>query len=207
MLSSFDIAGAQQLYGRRGNDFLWEMVGNVRDLAGAPFDALLFRNTAQSHSGHSRPFSGDFSGSDDIYWYAPGTGRDFMWFGRASGVFDQSVTAKAFNHPGTFIPLSGDFNGDTRGDIFWYQAGSGQDYLWWVLVKRGAFTETKAEVSGTFKPVVGDFDGDGTSDIEWYGVGSATDYTWFGSPGGFIKNTNFRQVSGDGTDDIYWYTK
>ena len=48
------------------------------------------------------------------------------------------------------LPVSGDFNGDGRDDIFWYNPGSGNDSIWHGTTTRGSFTKTATNVDGRY---------------------------------------------------------
>ncbi len=88
-------------------------------------------------------------------------------------------TVKTANLSGSNLtPLEGDFDGDGKGDVFWYQAGSTQDSFWWGT-SGGQPQVTVQNVRGTYKPFVGDFDGNGKDDIFWYAAGTAMDYFWY----------------------------
>ncbi len=123
-----------------------------------------------------------------------------------------SATPAAVN--GSYLPLSGDFDGDGFWDIFWYGPGSAYDSLWRGKPGPG-FSRVDVNVNGSYIPITGDFDADGRTDILWYGPGSAKDALWLGRPGGAFAsgsvnvNGNYTPVSGDfdgdGHDDILWY--
>jgi hypothetical protein len=68
----------------------------------------------------------------------------------------------------TYRPLLGDFNGDGRGDIFWYGPGSAPDVFWYGHAD-GGFAGRAVTVNGTYQPLPGDFNGDRSRDILWYG--------------------------------------
>ena len=135
-------------------------------------------------------------------------------------------TATQWNEKGTF-PLSGDFNGDGRTDMFMYSAGSTPDALW--LAKEGTgvfadradrFTQVPRSVSGSYFPFVGDFDGNGSDDIFWYAPGRYPDSIWYHDENGSIIETapmvvngayqpivaDFDQDDGVPSDDILWYS-
>lgn len=111
-----------------------------------------------------------------------------------------------------YLPLSGDFDGDTIGDIFWYSP-SGTDAIWYGNGD-GTFTSQTQSVGTGYTPFSGDFDGDGKDDIFWYAPGASTDYIWYGSAARTftsqtesVGGTFYTAVSdfdGDGIDDILW---
>ncbi len=115
---------------------------------------------------------------------------------------------------GNYKPIAGDFNGDGRADVLWYQAGPAIDRLWRGGTN-GTFTATNISISGDYTPIPGDFNGDGKTDIFWYGPGTNSDAFWNGTNSGFANvtvaavNGTYTPVvgdfNGDGVDDIFWY--
>lgn len=116
-------------------------------------------------------------------------------------------------------PFTGDFDGDTHSDIFFYRTGSGADNLLYGEATAGSFTARNNQgVSGSYLPVVGRFDNGGTDDIYWYSP-SGRDYVWYGqtdrtfdqsrSAKAFSRAGTFIPLAGDfdfdGYTDIFWY--
>ena len=64
-------------------------------------------------------------------------------------------------------PLTGDFDGDGRVDIFWYGPGSAPDHHWYGQSNL-QFGGRPIAINRTYQPIIGDFDGDRRSDIFWY---------------------------------------
>lgn len=145
-----------------------------------------FGRTAVSVGGTYEPLIGDYSGdgSDDIVWYRPGPGADYLWRSPVTNAGSIGLTIN-----GTYRPLVGDFDGDGRDDIFWYAPGSAPDYVW---TGRGGspiaapFTShggPSIQVRGTYDPVVADFDGDDVDDILWFAPDSPGNHLWRGGGG------------------------
>ncbi|HWJ64879.1 MAG TPA: RHS repeat-associated core domain-containing protein [Acidimicrobiales bacterium] len=172
------------------------------------------------------PATGDFNcdGIDDILWYKPGTGNDYVWFwfGRYSTSSPNGAyTSKQFTITNSFVPVTGDFNADGCSDVLWYAAGSATDAIWWgdddVAVGTNQFDLGAANVGGTFEPVAGDFDGNGADDVFWYAPGTDQDYLWmFAATGGTYTSYNRTvntttydlaagDVNGDDRDDLLFY--
>jgi hypothetical protein len=112
-----------------------------------------------------------------------------------------------------YRPISGDFNGDGYGDIFWYAPGTAPDWLW-LGHANGQFTSMPETVSGDYTPVVADFNGDGRADILWSDTDTG-DPLWLGNADGTFAHhtvsppgTNFTALvgdfNGDGHADIFW---
>ncbi|MEQ1786857.1 MAG: FG-GAP-like repeat-containing protein, partial [Acidimicrobiales bacterium] len=116
--------------------------------------------------------------------------------------------------PGVRTTLTGDFDGDGRGDLLTYGPGSSTDELWFGRSNR-TLVQRSVSVSGaSYRPVAGDFDGNGRTDVLWYVPGSGSDVIWTWNGTGWTS----RSVSisgtytpmagdfdGDGRDDIFWY--
>jgi FG-GAP-like repeat len=161
------------------------------------------------------PFTGDFDGDGraDVFWYAPGTAPDSIWFGEPGGGF----TPVAMSVSGTYEPFTADFDGDGRADVFWYAPGTAPDSIWFGE-SRGGFTRSARAVDGSYAPLVGDFDGNGRADVFWYAPGSPA-----GSPDRIWRWTASRSVTvsdmpisgsyeplvgdfdGDARDDVFLY--
>ena len=125
-----------------------------------------------------------------------------LWYGGTDGAF--SGWSLAVN--GTYEPLLGDWNGDGRGDIFWYGPGAAPDVIWYGKAS-GGFTGRAVTVQGTYQPLVADFNGDRRRDILWYGPGADYDVLWLGlASGGFSSrattvNGTYQPVLGDWNGD------
>jgi hypothetical protein len=158
------------------------------------------------------PVSGDFDGDgrDDVLWYQPGPGEDFVWWGRADRTF--SGTAIAIN--GTYRVASGDLDGDGKSDLVFHAPGTTQDYVMFGASNR-TFRSIAYTVNGTYVPITGDFDGDRRDDVFWYGPGASFDTLWKGTATRQFRGVgiNVRGVytplsgdwDGDGRGDIFWY--
>ncbi len=136
--------------------------------------------------------------------------KDYIWWGKANKTFTSTNTKVV----GLYTPISGDFNGDGKGDIFWYRPGKAKDHIWWGKADK-TFLSTSTNVHGTYTPISGDFNGDGRSDIFWYRPGSGKDYIWWGKADKTFTSSNTKvngtyepfsgDFNGDGKDDVFWY--
>ncbi|MFN8018239.1 MAG: hypothetical protein U0P45_08955 [Acidimicrobiales bacterium] len=168
------------------------------------------------------PLVGQFAGdaATDIFWYAPGTGADSLWIGKAGSRGANAFTKVPMTVNKSYIPVVGDFFGDDYTDILWYSPGTGADAVWVSANVPGYFTSQAITINGTFKPtVLHDFTAaNRKDDILWYAPGSAGDYLWHfdesGSGAKTTKNltmsaTNYQVVVGDWNadllDDVFLY--
>ena len=170
-----------------------------------------FGVSSTSIGGSYEPLSGDFDGDGrgDVFWYRPGSGRDYVWYGTSGG----GRRSIPHNVSGEYEPFVGDFDGDGRDDIFWYGVYGQSDYVWFG--KANGFTSAATRVSGNYEPHVGDFDGDGRDDVLWYGIGSRIDSVWYGNSNRRFSSLRLSvggrfhllvgDFTGDGRDDVFWY--
>jgi hypothetical protein len=111
--------------------------------------------------------------------------------------------------------LRTDFNGDGRSEIFWRNASTGENLIWYVNGASVTSTATLPATGTQWTPAtLGDFSGDRRSDILWRD-GAGNNYMWLmngSSPAGatvvaqpaswnFVSSGDF---DGDGLFDIFW---
>ena len=120
-------------------------------------EGLKTQFTSAPVGGTFQPFVSDFDrdGRDDIFWYAPGAAKDYVWFFEADG----SVTTVPVSVNGSFRPLPVLVDGinaepDHQG-ILWYAPGSAPD-RWWMFTGR-SFSSEPVSINGRYRPVVGSF--------------------------------------------------
>ena len=115
--------------------------------------------------------------------------------------------------PGVATPLSGDFNGDGRADLFAYGPGSGTDEVWFGNANK-TLGQAAVSIVGQYRPAAGDFDGDGRTEILWYAPGSPSDYLWSWNGTSWVSKPMtilgtyaplVGDYDGDGVDDLLWY--
>lgn len=180
----------------------------------APPPFVELAGSAVAVNGTYRPIVGNFTGdaSDDILWYAPGSGAESLWRGTGDG---SAPFAKepAPQVNGTYTPVVGDFGADGRDDILWYAPGPAPDARW-DFTDAGLVKRT-ISITGTFTPLVLG-NAPNPDAVFWYAPGPAQDWLWTFPPGApshtsapYRVDGSFRPIVGDLDDDsladIFWY--
>ena len=109
-----------------------------------------------------------------------------------------------------------DFNGDSKADLIWYNAATGQTSTWLMnggTQQSGALllTDPNWKISTT-----ADFNGDGNTDILWYDAATGTTAAWLMSGQTqtvgttLLVDPNWKvtftgDFNGDGKADLIWY--
>ena len=149
-------------------DGLW------RDIQFPGSGSPTYTASALSINGSYQPVVGDFDGDgcEDVFWYAPGAARDWIWYGDASGTFPRTAEV-TIPLDANAIPIVGQFDTSPGDDLFWYVPGSAAESIW--LGIPDAFVPMLAPaVNGTYTPVLA-FD---RSSILWFQSGPGADFVW-----------------------------
>jgi hypothetical protein len=177
------------------------------------------------------PFAGDFdgNGSDDIFWYGPGTAPDSIWY--FDGGIRVAATTPKVN--GVYKPIVGNFDSADsdsvaeKDDILWWGINS-TGWLWSGQANRTFQSRGYSEAAsptaqlflGNFFPDAAGVDGGSHLDLLVYVPGTGVDFFWKGNgTGAFTKSTRsitatYIPVVGDfdhrsglnaGLTDILWY--
>lgn len=107
--------------------------------------------------GNFQPFVADLDqdSHDDIFWYAPGPARDYVWFFEADGsITSVPMTVDLVAQP---VPVLVDGINDkpARQSILWYGAGARPDSFW-SFTGRNA-SARRVSIAGSYRIVVGHF--------------------------------------------------
>ena len=122
----------------------------------------------------------DGDGKADVLWRNSSTGENYLYpmNGLAIGAGEGYVRTVADTN--WKIVGRGDFNGDGKGDLFWRNTSTGQNYIFLMngaaIMDEGfvrAVPDTNWEVVG-----VGDFNGDGMDDVLWRNTVTGENYIY-----------------------------
>jgi len=119
----------------------------------------------------------DGDGKADVFWWNTTTGQTLAWL--MNGASMPKTQAYASIKPDQlWIPYGlGDFDGNGKADVFWWNTGNGQTSAW---LMNGTNTPTYVtyynvpDSSGWFPVGIGDFDKNGKADLLWMNCNSST---------------------------------
>jgi hypothetical protein len=198
-----------------GTGGIWLIDGkNLGDSGAAPQKTSNWRSTVGD-------FNGD--GEQDFFWQNTTTGALEVWLMQGKTV--QEVGTLTFNSQAPFLdgswkPYIGDFDGNGKSDIFWYNQSSGSTGVWLL---NGATIVDAGVTPGLGKgsawtPQIADFDGDGNDDVLWRNgpaqaiavwimqgknLASPSSFSYFdGIPAEWVPTAI--DLTGDGGADIFW---
>ena len=153
-------------------------------------DGLATELTLAPVAGRFEPFVADLDrdGRDDIFWYAPGTARDYVWFFEEDGsVTSVPMTVDLVAQPVPVL-VQGINDKPERQGILWYGAGSRPD-SWWMFQGRNAVAK-RVSISGTYRVVAPNFNASG--------LGTSQQQVVFYDPTGANRNSIWTYSKGTG---------
>jgi hypothetical protein len=153
-------------------------------------EGLKTQLTSAPVAGRFEPFVADLDrdGRDDIFWYAPGTARDYVWFFEANGsVTSVPMTVDLVAQPVPVL-VQGINDKPERQGILWYGAGSRPD-AWWMFHGRNAVKE-RASIAGNYRVVAPAFNASG--------LGTSQQQVVFYDPTGANRNSIWTYSKGTG---------
>lgn len=169
-------------------DIFWYAPGTAADFIWSGIDvsgpALTYSTRPTTVNGTYTPLVGDYDGDscDDIFWYAPGGGADYIWYNNGGSTF----TSKQVAVNGSYRPIVNFFNEDSTSDIYWYAPGSTPEALWVANSNRTVTSVRAPQVNGTYQPMPFRRNG-----VLWYGPGSAPDVITVFEVGNVVAPGNY----------------
>lgn len=169
---------------------------------------------------------GDFDGTGktDLFWYNKTTGDTTAWLMNGTNAPTHVSYGRVAPESGWALQGMGDFSGDGKTDLLWYNQQTG-DTGAWMMNGTNAPTYASygqiAPTSGWVLKGMGDFTGDGKSDLFWYNQQTGETAAWMInttscsaqislgtlSPKDGWSFEGLADVTGNGKADVVWYNK
>ncbi len=205
---------------RTGDTSAWLMNGNQTPRY------VIYANVPFS-SGWTIQGFGDFDGDGktDVFWYNRKTGDTSAWLMTGAQLPQYAVYQNVARGSGWTVQGFGDFNGDGRTDVFWYNAKTGGTSAW--LMNGGqtpqygiSYANVPASTGWTLQGF-GDFNGDGKTDLFWYNPETGEKAGWLMDGNKILKSVSYSTASwtngwvlqgfgdfdGDGKTDLFWFNR
>ncbi len=118
----------------------------------------------------------------------------------------------------SFNPIkTPDFNGDGKGDAFWFNRATGQTEFWLmdgITLRQSSASVTVPE--GWTQPIPGDFNGDGKTDLFWQNSKTGENAVWLMDGAAFSEaklipsfdrnwQAQIGDFNGDRKADLFWH--
>ncbi|UBF26303.1 VCBS repeat-containing protein [Kovacikia minuta CCNUW1] len=183
----------------------------------------LNRSSSNLSAGNSQRVDLNGDGRADLFWYNNQTGETRAWLMNQKGSPTVVHYGKVSPSSGWGLQGLGDFNGDGKTDLFWYNFYTGKTATWFMDGSNSptaiAHDSMSPQAGWKFKGL-GDFNGDGKTDLFWYNDqngGKTTAWLMNGSKAPTIvhyssvsptsgwKLQGFSDLNGDGKTDVLWH--
>jgi hypothetical protein len=227
-ISGWRIIGFKDFNGDGRTDLLWYNVKNgeygVWLLNGSTIIQTSSYGKVDPQSGWViiglEDFNGD--GRTDLLWYNQYNGELGVWLLNGSTIIQTFSYGRVDPKSGWVIIGLGDFNGDGRTDLLWYNQYNGEYGVWLlngINILRTYSYGTVDPKSGWLTIGLGDFNGDGRTDLLWYNQFNNNYGAWLLNGGTIIQTSSYGKVdpksgwsligvedfNGDGRTDLLWY--
>jgi hypothetical protein len=167
-------------------------------------------------------------GKPDILWHNRNDGRVFFWFLNGTTYASGSGASGIANGASLdWVPVaSGDYNGDGKPDIMWWNKKNGRIYFWFLhgtsYYAGAAISGSQTSASSAWVPSASaDYNHDNKPDILWHNKTDGRVFFWFlngtaytggAAASGLADRASLAWVpeasadyNGDSTPDIMWH--
>lgn len=177
-------------------------------------------------SGWTLQGMGDFdgTGSTDLFWYNKFTGDTTAWLMNGTNTPTYASYGQVAPTSGWVLQGMGDFCGDGKTDLFWYNQQTGDTAAWMMNGANAPGYVTYGQVaptSGWILKGMGDLTGDGKTDLLWHNQQTGDTAAWMMdatgcsaqislgtlSPNQGWSFEGLADVTGNGKADVIWYNK
>ena len=222
---NWQVAGIGDFDGDGRGDILW------RNFATGENYIYLMNGTSITAEGYLRTVAdqnwtvvavADFTGDskDDILWRNIATGENYLYPMNGLAIAAGEGYVRTVADQNWTVVGAGDFDGDTRADVLWRNASTGENYVYFMngaAISGEGYIRTVA--SQDWQVVgVGDVNADARADIFWRNVATGDNYIYPMNglailPGeGYTRSVTdlewhvagVADYSGDGRADILW---
>ena len=178
------------------------------------------KRESSSEFGAKADFNGD--GLADVFLHNTFTGELAAWLTDGTKVF-QNISYGQVDPNTKWFPISfGDFNGDSRTDLLWYNIESGDIIAWLIngsTILQQTYYGAVLPASGWTLSAINDFNADGRSDLLWYNFKSGEVIAWLLYSDGIIAVPSYGispptsgwrlmgvdDFNGDNCADLLWH--
>jgi predicted Zn-dependent protease len=161
---------------KSGETYVWNMNGTTIASEG-------YVQSVGTSSAWQVQSVGDFNGDgrSDVLWRNSSSSETYVWLMNGTTIASQGNIQSIGANSGWQVQGTGDFNGDGRSDVLWYNPSSGQTTIWkmnGIAIDSQDPSQSVGAESGWQVQSIGDFNSDGRSDVLWRNTNSGATYVW-----------------------------
>ncbi|GAB4332818.1 MAG: hypothetical protein OHK0047_20970 [Leptolyngbyaceae cyanobacterium] len=228
--SGWTLQGYGDFNGDGKTDLFWQNLNTGETSAwlmnGSDAPTRISYSTVTPGSGWVLQGMGDFTGTGktDLFWYNKVTGDTVAWLMNGTNAPTYASYGKVAPESGWVFQGMGDFSGDGKTDLFWYNRHTGDTGAWLLNGANAPSYATYGQVapnSGWILKGMGDLTGNGKTDLFWYNQQTGDTAAWILdgtscsaqmslrtlSPQNGWNFEGLADVTGNGKADAIWYNK
>lgn len=228
--SGWTLQGYGNFNGDGKTDLFWQNLNTGETSAwlmdGSDAPTRISYSTVTPGSGWVLQGMGDFTGTGktDLFWYNKVTGDTAAWLMNGTNAPTYASYGKVAPESGWVFQGMGDFSGNGKTDLFWYNRHTGDTGAWLLNGANAPSYATYGQVapnSGWILKGMGDLTGNGKTDLFWYNQQTGDTAAWMLdgtscsaqmslrtlSPQNGWNFEGLADVTGNGKADAIWYNK